>query len=160
MKFVIDSLVILMVVGILGGVFYFTRTERQVEQQVELARSELRRFESELLLQSALEGVELTTRGYPTTVDPEWFGGSLPMNPLLGRSYPWLEIASEAERDLLHPLRRVASDHGVAQFWYNPYRGVLRARVPAGIADATALKLYNRINGCSLPSLFASGEEL
>ena len=50
MKFIIDSLVVLMVVGILGGVFYFARTERQMEQQVELARNELRRFESELLL--------------------------------------------------------------------------------------------------------------
>ncbi|MHC4428490.1 MAG: hypothetical protein ACYS0D_07775 [Planctomycetota bacterium] len=158
MKFVIDSLVVLMVVGILGGVFYFARTERQMEQQVELARNELRRFESELLLQSALEGVELSRRGYPLTVEPEWFGGNLPTNPLLGRSYPWLEIASESERELLHPTRRTAMDHSVAQFWYNPELGVIRARVPTGIADATALNLYNRINGSGLTSLFASGD--
>ena len=154
MKFVIDSLVVLMVVGIVGGVFYFARANRQMEHQVDLARNELRRFESELLLQSALEGVALSPRGYPLTVEPEWFGADLPFNPLLGRSYRWLEIASKSETDKVHPVHLTAANHSVPQFWYNPYSGVVRARVPAGIADATALKLYNRLNGCSLPSLF------
>ena len=37
--------------------------------------------------------------------------------------------------------------------------GRVRARVPAGIPDSKALKMYNYINDCALPNLFAEGTE-
>ncbi len=46
----------------------------------------------------------------------------------------------------------------MAQFWYNPNTGVLRARVPADVSDATALKWYNHINGTNLTGIFALAE--
>ncbi|MHC4416462.1 MAG: hypothetical protein ACYS0G_14410 [Planctomycetota bacterium] len=154
----IDTLVALMLTGLLAGVVFHTRVERKMDEKIVLARAEVRRFQSQLNLQAALEKVELTQRGYPATVEPEWFLGDLPANPLLGPGHPWLEIAGKAHSNLDHPELRTASDHSVAQFWYNPYRGSLRARVPSGISDATALELYNRINECNLTSLVSAGK--
>jgi hypothetical protein len=39
-------------------------------------------------------------------------------------------------------------------FWYNPYQGVIRTRVPAMISDQRSLDLYNRLNRCTLQSIF------
>jgi hypothetical protein len=41
-----------------------------------------------------------------------------------------------------------------AAFWYNPYKGILRARVPYDISDERALDLYNRVNGTSVSSIY------
>ena len=91
------------------------------------------------------------------TIDPAWFAGDLPRNPLLGPGHPWLEIASAEDRDVIHPPERWAAGPDIAQFWYNPRTGQVRARVPAGIPDSKALKMYNYINDCALPNLFAEG---
>ena len=157
MRFIIDTIVVLMLAGIVAGFYFHYRSERQMEDRIELARKELTRFTQEIMLRGTLGEVPLNSRGAPQTVKPEWFG-RLPTNPLLGPGHPWLEIAGPSEASLAHPPNRTASDHSVAQFWYNPNLGVLRARVPAGIADASALKLYNRVNDRSLSSLFLSAK--
>lgn len=81
---------------------------------------------------------------------------------------PWLEVAPAADADLLHPRVRVTIDEGLAAFWYNPFQGVVRARVPVLVSDTDATALYNRVNGTSLSSIFETetprrteaGEEL
>jgi hypothetical protein len=157
MRLIIDSLVALMLTGILAGVVLQTRSGRRMEQRIELTSAEVRRFQSQITLQAAMEKVEMSQRGYPSEVDPAWFVGNLPINPMLGPAYPWLEIASAEQRDLVHPPNRIAFGTDVAQFWYNPYTGVVRARVPAELSDATALRLYNRINDTHLKDLYATG---
>ena len=157
MRLIIDSLVLLMILGILAGAVLHFRTKQDTEYKIEQARREVQRFSSQIKLQTAMGISELTPRGFPVTVDPEWFGGDLPTNPLLGRGHPWLEIARKSHRDLKHPVIKTASDHTIAQFWYNPYLGLLRARVPARSTDVATLKIYNRVNECRLPNLFASG---
>ncbi len=154
MRLIIDSLVALMLTGILAGVVMHTRAEQQIEERIEQTLSEVRRFQSQIVLQAAMEKVEITKRGYPLRVDEAWFAGDLPANPLLGPSYPWVEIAGAGQRDLQHPPNRIAFGHDVAQFWYNPHTGVVRARVPAAVSDATALRLYNRINETQLSDLY------
>jgi hypothetical protein len=42
-----------------------------------------------------------------------------------------------------------------AGYWYNPNQGIVRARVPVGISDDRALRLYNRINGTALTSIYS-----
>ncbi|MHC4217296.1 MAG: hypothetical protein ACYSU7_02460 [Planctomycetota bacterium] len=155
MRLIIDSLVALMLTGILAGVVLQTRSARQLEQRIELARAEVTRFQSQVVLQAAMEKVDLSQRGYPARVDAAWFAGNLPVNPLLGPSHPWVEIAGDKQRDLHHPPNRIAFSSNVAQFWYSPYTGVVRARVPAEVSDATALRLYNRINDVNLSSLYS-----
>jgi hypothetical protein len=153
MRLVIDSLVALMLTGILAGVVLHTRAEWRLEDKIELARAEVERFHSQIMLQTALEQVELSQRGYPARVDPGWFAGNLPVNPLLGPSHPWVEIADEKQRDLHHPPNLIAFSGDVAQFWYSPYTGEVRGRVSAEVSDATALRLYNRVNGSKLTDL-------
>lgn len=149
----IDSLVALMLVGILGAVVYNWRSEEQLEKDVVLTEAEVHRLAAQIELQAALENVELTQRGYPRLVKPEWFHGNLPLNPLLESGHPWLEIASASQHELRHPPNPIAAGADVAQFWYNPYTGDVRARVPTGVSDAKALELYNRVNEASLKSL-------
>ncbi|MHC4208707.1 MAG: hypothetical protein ACYSWT_03225 [Planctomycetota bacterium] len=157
MRLVIDSLVALMLTGILAGVVLHTRSEWRLEDKIELARAEVERFQSQIMLQTAMEKVELSQRGYPARIDPAWFAGSLPLNPLLGPSHPWLEIAGDTQRDLHHPPNLIAFSGDVAQFWYSPHTGEVRGRVPAEVSDATALRLYNRINGSNLSDLHSRG---
>ncbi|MHC4079799.1 MAG: hypothetical protein ACYS15_06295 [Planctomycetota bacterium] len=158
MRLILDSLVALMLIGILSGVVLYTRSERRLEDKIELARAEVERFQSQIMLQAAMEKTELSQRGYPTGIDAAWFAGNLPMNPLLGPSHPWVEIAGKSQLDLQHPPNRIAFDHGAAQFWYNPYTGLVRARVSAEVSDATALRLYNRVNGTKLSDLYSRGD--
>ena len=157
MRLVLDTLVALMLAAILVGLVFHTRTDRDEDQLRENTRLELIRFQQQISLQSALAKVERTERGYPITVDPGWFQGNLPVNSLLGPEHPWVEIASPEQKDLLHPQERVASHKGLAKFWYNPWLGVVRARVPVGMSDGASLDLYNYVNDASLPDLFADG---
>lgn len=157
MRLFMDCVVALLLVALLGGVVWHSRTDRTVQADRGTARNEVRRFQQQIALQSALAKVQRNERGYPETVDPDWFQGNLPSNALLGVGHPWLEIAGPEQRDLIHPLDRVATGKNVAKFWYNPYTGTVRARVPALMSDATALDLYNFINDCNLSDLFADG---
>ncbi len=150
MRLITDTLVALMLVGLLAGVIIHHRHKRDLEHRVRTTGAAVERFQMEINLQAAMEKVTLTKRGYPQSVKLEWFEGDLPKNSLMGDRYPWVEIASSSRRDRLHPVNRMATTFEVAQFWYNPYTGVVRARVPDSASDATALRLYNRVNNSDL----------
>lgn len=141
----------LAVIGSVVGLHLHDRA-RQVE--VEHIASEVRRFEQVIKLHAATNEVELTGRGWPTTINPSWFGGDAPANTLLSPDRPWVEVAAVEEAHLLHPNNRIASDSTVSMFWYNPYQGVIRTRVPPTISDRRALNLYNRLNRTELTSIF------
>ncbi len=158
MRWAIDSLVAIMISGVVAGVVLYYRTTEQENQNRQVLRSDVVRFNEQVILQSALGRVELSVRGFPTTIDPEWFNaenGGLPENPMIGSNHPWLEIAGIIQADLTHPPIRVGADNTSAKFWYNPYTGNVRARVPAGLSDADTLKLYNYVNSSDLTDLFA-----
>lgn len=155
MRLLRDTLVALMLVGILAGIVWHNRDDRDRQAMLDVVREDVRRFQQQILLQATLGEVELSERGYPATVDPKWFGGRLPANDLVGPEHPWLEIAGPQQRHLHHPPQLLADEGDLAKFWYNPLNGSLRARVPVGISDAAALKMYNYINDSELPSLFA-----
>ena len=155
MRVILDSLGVLMLVGVLAGMAMHFRQEKDTQQRLELARSETERFRSQIMLRTALGEVELTQRGYPATIQPEWFPARLPHNPLLPEGHPWVEIAETTNIDLQHPRRRIASNREVAQFWYNPHTGIVRARAPGDVSDARALRLYNYINDTELSNIFA-----
>jgi len=138
-------------------VVFHNRTDREVDHTRDKTRMELRRFQQQIALQQALAKVDRNERGYPVTIDPAWFQGQLPSNPLLGPEHPWVEVASPDQKDLLHPQERVASGKTVAKFWYNPHMGLVRARVPVGMSDGASVELYNYVNETNLPDLFADG---
>ena len=154
MRLVLDTLVVLMLLAILSGVMYHNRRIDEAHQQRELAREELHRLQRQVHLQAALARVNQHERAYPQTIDPAWFQGQLPRNPLLETDRPWLEVAGSSQRGLDHPEDVIAVSDETASFWYNPSAGIVRARVPSGISDAEALKLYNDVNGTNLTGLF------
>ena len=155
MRTLLNILVAVMLAGILVGVVMIRSTEGIKQDQIRTARDEVRRFQRQITFQTTVADVELTAEGYPVSADPKWFQGNLPENPLLKAGHPWVEIAGRNERSRLHPLDLVVRDAAAAQFWYNPYQGIVRARVPADISDARALEFYNQVNDSSLGGVFS-----
>lgn len=154
MRLVLDTLIVLMLLAILAGVMYHNRRAQDLAQQRELARAELHRLQRQIHLQAALARASQNERGYPLTIDPEWFQGQLPRNAMLEPGHPWLEVAGPSQRNLDHPRDLVAAAPEAASFWYNPSTGIVRARVPSGISDAEALELYNYVNETDVQALF------
>lgn len=155
MRLAIDTLVVLMLIGVAAFVFMHGRAQSVQTDLVDATRDSVRRFNREILLQAALEEVEQVGRGYPATIDPTWFEGQLPINTLVGSGHPWVEVAGPEASHLDHPPNLIAGDSAVATFWYNPWTGVIRARIPAMASDREAIKAYNDINGVQLDGLFA-----
>ncbi len=124
--------------------------QKQAEQRTKSAIQAIHRHINVI---SGTQGAELNGRGWPVTVDPTWFGSSVPVNALLKGSRPWLEVAAPDESDLQHPLVRQAVDRDTAAFWYNPGNGVVRARVSVMVSDKAAVEAYNRVNGAHIDTL-------
>lgn len=129
----------------------------EVEQgDIRLLRDNVRQIEQQVKLQAALGRTPCNEDGFPMTVDPAWFGTSIPRNPLLndGR-HPWIEVAHGGELEADHPRVPVATTNAMAGFWYNPRTGVVRARVPQLVSDERTLQTYNFVNSSNLKRLFA-----
>ena len=154
MRLLLHTLVTLVAAAILGGVsMYYVEQQRGLVRR-DLARHEVQRFQRQIHLQAALAADLPPDKSGPATIDPAWFEGDIPENPLVGTEHPWVEIAGADHKTRVHPPDLTVSDADVACFWYNPYTGIVRARVPIGISDAHALDLYNDVNECDLPTLF------
>lgn len=160
MRLLRDTLLALMLVGLLAGLVWHNRADSTQRATLNQVRDEVSRFRQQILLQATIGEVETSERGYPMRVDPAWFGDNLPRNTLLGPAHPWLEIAGTDQAEMRHPRQPLAGDDGLAQFWYNPATGALRARVPAGVSDQAALVMYNHINETGLDSLFGHSSQV
>ncbi len=144
----------LMVVALVGGTIIYYRQQDARESQIEKVSADLRRLELEIKFQAATGSTQLNGRGWPVTIEPEWFDEGAPMNDLVEIGRPWVEVARPVEANLLHPTIRITVEDDLAGFWYNPYQGIVRARVPVMVSDEHALDLYNSVNGTSLASIF------
>jgi hypothetical protein len=143
-----------------AGVWYAASVHDRLDENVSRTRESVRALGAEITRRALLEDVPLSEGGWPATIDPAWFEAQKmepPRNPLLSEKRPWIEIAGSDEALLEHPMVRADpdSDRGsnVAAFWYNPYRGIVRARVPMGLSDREGLALYNEVNGTTLTTL-------
>jgi hypothetical protein len=154
MRWMRDVVAAIGLVGVVGGALYVQRAEREEEALFQSAQTDVRRMELEIKFRAATKTTDLNARGWPVTIDPTWFKDSAPVNALLDDDRPWVEVAGTQQAELLHPPIRMAVDKNLAAFWYNPYQGVIRARVPVMVSDDKATELYNRINGVGMPSIF------
>lgn len=158
---IVDVVSVLGAVSVLAGFAMHHVHERQREEEIRFVAGEVRRFEQTIKLHAATEKTDVNARGWPIWIDPTWFEGSPPRNTLLTPDRPWVEVATPEQSNLQHPPVRVAIHKDTAGFWYNPYQGVVRARVPQEMSDEQTLELYNAVNGADLESIFAdlgSGE--
>jgi hypothetical protein len=154
MRYVRDILLLIVLIGVAYGVSSYKRMQREESDSIEATANETRRLESEIQYRAATKAVMLNPRGFPTTVDPKWFDQRVPENALLTDDRPWLEVAPPEQAGLMHPPVRMTVNKQIASFWYNPYQGVVRARVPVNVSDEAATALYNRVNETSLASIF------
>lgn len=154
MRWMRDVVAAIGLVGVVGGGLYLQRQQQEEERIFQTAQSDVRRLEMEIKYRAATKSADLNARGWPVTIDPSWFKDSPPINPLLADDRPWVEVAGTQQAELQHPPVRMAVDNQLAAFWYNPYQGVVRARVPVMVSDEKATELYNRINGVVMPSIF------
>lgn len=151
----VDVVTGLAAVGLVAFVTFASATQIRERKLVQEVAADLARFRQVLAYKAASKQVEINGRGWPTTVDPEWFGGEPPRNPLVTPERPWVEIAPPDEAELSDPPVRMAISPLHASFWYNPYQGIVRARVPVSISDEKALRLYNAVNGTALANIYA-----
>lgn len=143
----------------LAGYLWHKQSVRHEHELVAEAREAVMEIHRVVRYRSATEDATLNQLGWPSTIDPSWFGKAVPTNPLLTRDRPWVEVASSGESKLTDPPIRQVLGEGIAAFWYNPANGIVRARVGAAVSDEKALDLYNEINGTTLRSLFPRASE-
>jgi hypothetical protein len=150
---IVDIVAVTAVIGLAGGLGWHAWDRYEHSRNLDQLPTELRRFEQMLVLQAASGQTQINSRGWPVSVAPDWFGPNPPRNLLVSPDRPWLEIATIHEATLRDPVIRMTIDRSIAAFWYNPYLGIVRARVPMQISDDQSLALYNAVNSTSLSSI-------
>jgi hypothetical protein len=151
-------MVLAMVVGGWWLWNWHTTRSHAEERDIRHTQQSLQKLAQEIRLRAALGDVELNATGWPQTIDPAWFKGNTPHNMLIIPGAPWVEIARPEEEKLDHPTVRMSLDRATAGFWYNPSKGIVRARIGPTVSDERALALYNRINSARLASIFSTGD--
>ncbi|MBX3377095.1 MAG: hypothetical protein KF678_08845 [Phycisphaeraceae bacterium] len=126
------------------------------DQSVHATQESLRAFEKMLAMRSAAKDTALTKTGWPATIDVTWFAGAPPLNSLLTPDRPWVEVATPEEAHMRDPNTRAAVSYQTASFWYNPYLGIVRARVPYEFNDEKSRELYNQVNSTSVASIYGT----
>ena len=145
MRLIIDSLIALMLVAILGALIIHQRDRQEQADRLVTVQTALRMLERQVLYQAAVDELEVTTTGYPLSVSPGWFPSGVPMNTLVPPSQPWMDIAPLGDM-ADHPPDPVIHHDDQAGFWYNPNRGIFRARILPSLTDAATLRQYNEVN--------------
>jgi hypothetical protein len=151
MRLAVDSVIALMLVGILTGICW-----QRVQSQHELAdilsvQESMSVIMGQAVMKPAVGRAEAAATGHALRIEAEWFERP-PENRLLAMesvAAPWIESAPHSLQNTFNPRRIVADDRHAA-FWYNPYRSLIRARVPMRLSQQETVELYNLVNGTSL----------
>lgn len=152
MRLLIDAIMVIMLTGVLTGVLVYQYAEQHRVDRIEAVQRAMRAIESESLYRAALGEVDATPRGFAREVRAAWFE-HLPQNLFIDDREPlphWLEhITDETRRNMDNP-RQIVADEQHPPFWYNPYSGTVRARVPMQFSRRATVELYNLINDTAL----------
>lgn len=149
----VAALTAILGVGVLA---YFGWSQARHELGVSVTQSAVERIQREIARRASMDGVVRTETGWPVSIDAAWFEDGVPRNALVaGNGRAWIEIASDEEKNLSDPRVRAITPgaSGLAEFWYNPARGIVRARVASRLSDRAALDAYNRINHTHLDAI-------
>jgi hypothetical protein len=153
MRWLRDIALLVLLIGLGSGVVWWQQEKREEQAKLDKTTADTQRLEREVRFHAATKTGELNARGWPITVDPAWFELDPPQNLVVTEDRPWVEIASEEEAGLMHPRVRMTIDSQTAAFWYNPYQGVVRARVPVSMTDEQATTMYNAVNRVSIAAI-------
>jgi len=160
MRLVIDAMIVVMLLALVGGVVWFVYQRRQDSARLNQTVRALEMLQDEVALQTALAlpEAEDAQSTYPAEIDAAWFGAGKPINALAEPFHPWMGVAEQGDNSE-HPADPVLDRSGQAMFWYNPTKGIVRARVPRQTTDERTLALYNRVNRTALAKLPAADSE-
>jgi hypothetical protein len=135
MRLLVDTLIALMLVAVLAVLVIKQRVERSQLDRITAAQQSIHALESQALYRAAIGDAEASTHGYALKLDPLWFTAA-PQNALLDDHAirPWVDAVTEDESDRFNPAQIIATG-SLASFWYNPSRGLVRARVPEQLSQ-------------------------
>ena len=149
MRLLIDSLIACMLVAILAGVILHYRGQTQELDRLRFTTQALSRLQEQINYHAAMQEAKTDEPGFPPAVSPAWFDADIPMNPMVPGRQAWIDLA--ATNDFADdPPDPILNHPHQAAFWYNPARGIIRARVPRQFTDQESLELYNRTNSSRL----------
>ncbi len=154
MRFVSNVIFVVLLAALVSMGWMFYRHRVTEDRNITDTRQAIEVIQHAVNRRMAGEDGPLNEFGFPPTIDAEWFGGVVPANALLDHDRPWLEISTGLEMLEVHPASPMAMDREAAEFWYNPRRGIVRARVPQMVSDRKTLEVYNLINNSELGHLF------
>jgi hypothetical protein len=143
----IDFLIIGTVAGALVLGLRTHQTALAERSAVESTRASIAQIEAEIGIRATLGNAPLNEFGHPEAVQQAWFDDCAPCNALASESAPWIEYALPFEFGREHPRDPTFRGGRGAMFWYNPMKGIVRARVPETASDEAARALYAEVNG-------------
>ena len=73
MRLLFDTILALVLIGVLGGIIWLQRGQEQWLDKVTLVHESLRAIDSKALYFAALGEVDTSRRGYPLKIDAAWF---------------------------------------------------------------------------------------
>jgi hypothetical protein len=152
MRLIVDSLIAVMLAGILAGVLLYERGKAEDLEQCRVIHQGLADLQEAAIYHGALAEDPRSSTGFPLLVSPLWFDRQVPTNVTVPGRQPWLDIAPQGDMGE-HPPDPVVTGPEQAGFWYNPNRGIFRARVAPQFSDQDTLALYNRLNSTPLRAL-------
>jgi len=145
----IDVVVIGSAAAALLTALHLYQSNLDEQSMIDGTRAAVSSIRSEVGIHAAVGDVSLNEFGHPSTIDPSWFKDGTTRNLLAKGNTPWVELATPAEFDRNHPIDPTFRGGRGAMFWYNPIRGIIRARVPDQTTDESTLSLYEEVNGDS-----------
>jgi type II secretory pathway pseudopilin PulG len=158
MRLFVDTLIALLLAGILASVVWAQRQQQEHEQQVAAVYKALADLYEQAAFHGAMRQVPIVeTSGFPLHLSPLWFDDKLPINTFAPSRNPWLDVAKRGDRST-HPPDPVITSPTQAGFWYSPERKIFRARVTPQISEQQTLRLYNELNHSTLTDLTPSDD--
>ncbi len=146
MRRLLDLIALGVVIVLLLVAVLHLNHQRRRDEAVSAARLAVERIQAEINLLQAI-GKAADRHDASRGVDPTWFDGELPLNPLLVEQSRWMDVATASEAMRRHPrVWQVEEGGDQAMFWYNPMQGVVRARVPAQRSKELTRELYAEVN--------------
>lgn len=151
MRLMVDSLIAVMLAAVLAGVFIHFKDERRESVRHDMVRRALATLHEQTVTQAGLDP-ETGSYEFPTYIAPKWFQFAVPVNVLVQGRHAWIDVAPPGDYHD-HPPDPILTHGRQAGFWYNPERGVFRARIPRQTTDQRTLEVYNAINGAGLKAI-------
>ena len=155
LRFISNTIFVILLAAMLALGWGFWKHHQDEQDEFAQARQAVELIQHEVNRRMAGEEGPLNEFGYPPTIDPEWFDAMVPANPLLDHDRPWMELANTSDLQRGDPRDPVVMKSTQPELWYNPRRGIVRARVSQMVSDRKTLEVYNYINHAELDNLFS-----